>query len=125
MLRTRLAAAFVGFAVLTSPGLHAADKPGAVALTTLDGMPTTLDAVRGKAATVIVFLSGECPVSNSYVAPLNDLAKAVGDKGVAVLAVCPTDDPADRVTKWAAEFKVGVPVYLDPKKEAERIHAGG
>src|SRR4051812_35494346 len=90
----------------------AAPKPAggkpvpAVALTALDGKPTDLAAARGKAATVVVFVSFECPVSTSYSATLNELAKGYGPKGVAVVAVCPTDDPREQVAKAAAPFKL-------------------
>jgi peroxiredoxin/mono/diheme cytochrome c family protein len=113
------------FAALCLAGLvYAAEKPEAgkpvpaVALINLDGQPTDLAAARGKAATVIVFVSFDCPVSTSYSATLNELAKTYAPKGVAVIAVCPTDDPREQVAKAAAPFKFAVPVLLDPKKEA-------
>ncbi|WP_439631921.1 redoxin domain-containing protein [Gemmata sp.] len=82
-----------------------------------DGTQSKLDALRGKAATVVVFVSFECPVSNSYVAGLNELARTHAEKGVAVVLVCPTDDPREAVAKAAAGFKLTVPVLLDPKRE--------
>src|SRR3954468_23564618 len=117
MVRVLFAA--VGLAALAA----AADTPNAgkpvpaVALTALDGKPTDLAAHRGKAATVVVVVSFDCPVSTSYSTTLNDLGKTYGPKGVAVVAVCPTDDPREQVAKAAAPFKLAVPVYLDPKKE--------
>ena len=42
-------------------------------------------------ALVIVFISFECPVSNSYVTPLGELAKRYADKGVVVVGVCPSE----------------------------------
>ena len=46
----------------------------------------------GKTATVVVFLSFDCPVSNSYANTLAELHKAYKDKGVGFLAVVPTDE---------------------------------
>jgi peroxiredoxin len=120
MVRVLFAAIAVGnvsFA-FTSEKPEAGRPVPAVALTALDGKPTDLAAVRGKAATVLMFVSFDCPVSTSYSATLNELGKTYGPKGVAVAAVCPTDDPREQVAKAAAPFKLTVPVLLDPRKEA-------
>lgn len=91
--------------------------PNLSLVTVGDGTPAKLDALRGKAATVVVFISFECPVSNSYVAGLNELARTHAGKGVAVVLVCPTDDTREAVAKASAGFKLTVPVLLDPKRE--------
>ena len=111
------------FSVLLAALLLPADAPAAVGkkvkavpLTVLGGTPATLDAHRGKAATVVAFASFECPVSNHYAAVLNDFAKTFAHKGVAVVVVCPSDDPREQLAKSAGEFKLAVPVLLDPKK---------
>lgn len=101
------------------------DKPEAVvgtkvsppALTNLDGKSTALDAVKGKAATVVVFAFFECPVSNSYAAGLNELARTHAEKGVNVVLVVPTDEPLAALAKVAAPFKLAVPVLHDANKE--------
>ena len=80
MIRSLLIASVFGFASIAS----AADKPEEVigtkapapTLPGLDGKPVKFDSLRGKAATVVVFVSFECPVSNSYATQLNELAKA-------------------------------------------------
>jgi peroxiredoxin/mono/diheme cytochrome c family protein len=100
-----------------TPDRHIGQTVGAVALTGLDGKPASLADLRGKAATVVVFASFECPVSNSYLAGLSDLARAHADRGVAVVIACPTDDTPAAVGKHAAEFKLAVPVVLDGKRE--------
>lgn len=107
--------------------LPQADQPAAVGkavkpvpLVALDGSPATLNALRGKTATVVVFASFECPVSNHYAAVLNDLARAVGHKGVAVVVVCASDDPREQLAKSAAEFRLIVPVVVDTKKQLAR-----
>jgi thiol-disulfide isomerase/thioredoxin len=91
--------------------------PGSVPLATLDGQPATLSAHAGKTATVVAFVSFECPVSNSYAAQLDELAKTNAEKGVAVVLVCPTDEKPEAVKKLSAGFKLSIPVLLDPKKQ--------
>ena len=88
MLRSLLAVLALGFGSVAV----AADKPSAVPLAALDGKPTTLTLHAGKAATVVVFTSFDCPVSTSHLAQLDELAKAHGAKGDVVVLVSPTDD---------------------------------
>ncbi len=95
----------------------AAEKPLSVPLTALDGKPTALAAHAGKAATVVVFTSFDCPVSASYLAQLDEFAKTRAEKGVAVVLVSPTDEKRDAVAKAAVGFKLAVPVLLDAKRE--------
>src|SRR5437016_2473281 len=95
-------------------------KAPSLTLPALDGTATKFDSLRGKHATVVVFVSFECPVSNSYAAELNELAKTHADKGVAVVLVCPTDEPREDVAKAAATAKPAVPVLIDAKKELAR-----
>lgn len=121
-----LTVAFALALTSTAGGLSAADpKPESVigakapapTLVGLDGRPADFAALRGKAATVVVFVGFECPVAKAYIGQLNDLAKAHADKGVAVVLVCPTDEPAAAVAQAAAPLKPAVPVLLDPKLE--------
>jgi peroxiredoxin len=105
---------------------HAADpkaetiigtKAPSPALTDLKGATAKFDSLRGKAATVVVFVSFDCPVSTSYFASLEELAKAHAERGAAVVLVCPTDEARETVAKSAAGFKLTIPVLLDSKKE--------
>ena len=84
----------------------------------LDGKLVEIPATGDAAATVVVFLSFDCPVSNSYASVLTDLSKGYADARRSFLAVCPTDEPAEAVKKRVAEFKLAFPVYLDPKLAA-------
>ncbi|HEY3788237.1 MAG TPA: redoxin family protein [Urbifossiella sp.] len=106
--------------LLLAAAAIAAEKPVAITFTKLDGKPAPSADVRGKKATVFVFVSFDCPVSTSYYSGLNDLAKARRDKGVSFALVVPADEPPEAIAKQAAEFKLTIPVYLDPKKEAAR-----
>jgi peroxiredoxin/mono/diheme cytochrome c family protein len=105
---------------------QAADSPESVigsklpnvALTGLDGKAVALETVLGRSATVIVFASFECPLSNSYATQLNELAKDLAAQGVKVVLVCPTTESPEAVAKAAeTAFKPVMPVLLDPKKE--------
>src|SRR5262249_22797957 len=86
-----------------------------------DGTSVGLYDLKDKKAVVVVFLSFECPVSNSYAPLLVDLARNYAERGVAFLGLCPSQEetPAD-VAKRAQEFKLPFPVYKD-----ERLVAAG
>src|SRR5579872_2722416 len=96
---TRLFAVFLVTAlVVTAP---AADLPpneklntriADVTLADATGKPISLVDTKDKKAAVIVFVSFECPVSNSYAPVLAELAKAYQPKGVRFLAVNSSDD---------------------------------
>jgi peroxiredoxin len=89
------------------------------------GKAITLAGLQGKKATVVVFLSFDCPVSTSYSQPLADLAKAYADKGVAVVGLCPCEEDAATVAKQAAEFKLPFPVFKDGAlAAADALQAG-
>lgn len=88
-------------------------------LADLDGRRWSLQADAGKKATVLVFLSFECPVSSGYSQPLNDLARKFQEKGVAVIGIVPgANSSAAEVAKQAGEYKVAFRVLLDPKFDA-------
>jgi hypothetical protein len=78
-----------------------------------------LREARGEKATVVVFLSFDCPVSNSYAQPLADLATAYRERGVAFVGVCTNPDltPA-QVAKHVREFQIPFPVYKDERTVA-------
>jgi mono/diheme cytochrome c family protein len=66
-------------------------------------------------ATVVMFLSFDCPVSNSYAASLAELAKEYAPKGVTFIGLCPTDAAAAEVANQAKDFPIGFPVYKDER----------
>jgi peroxiredoxin len=69
--------------------------------------------VAGAKATVVVFLSFDCPMSVSYLKPLGDLSKAYRDKGVNLIALCPCDDSAAQIAKQAKEYDLPFRVFRD------------
>ncbi|MFO0807456.1 MAG: redoxin domain-containing protein [Gemmataceae bacterium] len=87
---------------------HKIDLP----ITDADGRVQSPPVAR---ATVIVFLSFDCPVSNSYIEPLNELARTFAPQGVSFLGFCPTSVPAEEVAKQVKEYALTFPVYRDHK----------
>ncbi len=111
----------LGLAVLTLPARAAdAGQPIAdVKLIGVDGKTTNLHALKGKTV-VAVFLSFDCPVSNSYAPLLNELAKNYAGKNVAFLALAPTTDDAAGLAKQAKEFQLCFPLYRDAELKVAR-----
>lgn len=116
-------------ASISRPGF-AADKPTSepvvdklnkpitgVTVTGTDGKTAELADLQGKKGTVLVVLCFECPVSASYSEPLTEMARFYGDKGIRFLGVVPGEEPA-RIAKLAKEYKVGFPLFADPKLAA-------
>lgn len=90
-----------------------------VAFVDAAGKTQKLDDLKGKKAIVVVFLSFECPIANSYAQPLAELAKTYGARGVAFVGVCATEDEdAVQVAKHAKKFDIPFPVYRDAKYAA-------
>jgi peroxiredoxin/mono/diheme cytochrome c family protein len=80
----------------------------------LDNKPVPLTSLKDKKAIVLVLLSFDCPVSNSYAVTLADMHKQFASRGVAFAAISTSEDLAE-LKKQAAEFKYPFPVYVDPK----------
>jgi peroxiredoxin len=122
-LTCRLFAGVAAFCLLMSAGLARAGETdsksiASISFRTETGTPVAWKELQGKKATVAVFLSFDCPMSNSYASTLADLAKEYSPKGVAFVGICPCEDDAATVAKQAKEFKVGFPIYLDDKLAA-------
>jgi peroxiredoxin/mono/diheme cytochrome c family protein len=85
------------------------------------GKPWSLGDARDRKATVVVFLSFECPVSNSYAQPLAELYAAYRERGVAVVGVCPRDEgDAAKIAQLARDYKLPFPVFRDGAPDAAR-----
>lgn len=88
------------------------------------GNKVPLADLQGKKATVVVFLSFECPVSNSYAQPLVEMAKGFGKHGVAFVGIAPNQDetPAS-IAKYRKEYDVAFPIYRDEQLKAANAFA--
>ncbi len=72
--------------------------------------------LQGQRATVIVFTGVDCPVSNLYLARLNELVQEYRDRGVAFLAVnSNAGESAARVASHAREYGLRFPMVKDPE----------
>lgn len=83
-----------------------------------EGKTVALKDMQGKKATVVLFLSFDCPVSKSYSTTLAELHSAYSSKGVAFVGVVPSEEKPGIIAKTATEFKIPFPVVTDPKLAA-------
>ncbi len=120
MPRSKLAASGLLVAALLALPARAADtrvNPG-VTFTDVGGKEVSLGSVKGSKATVVVFLSFDCPISTSYCQPLSELAQTYASRGVIVLGVEGAASPRAEVAGHAREYKLSFPVFADPDQVA-------
>lgn len=89
------------------------------------GKTYRLYELENKKAIVLAFLSFECPVSNSYMAPLSEMAGEFGKFGVSIWGLTTNDDdtPAE-IAKSAKRFDLAFPVFKDERlKAADALQA--
>jgi mono/diheme cytochrome c family protein/peroxiredoxin len=94
--------------------VRAADVYPRGTLTSSQGGQTDLSGVRGAKATVLVFLSVECPISNGYVPALNALAEKYAPQGVKVVGL--NSNPGQSLRDMEShrrEYHIGFPVVKD------------
>jgi peroxiredoxin/mono/diheme cytochrome c family protein len=106
--------------VMSAAPIRAADPAPMSDLTlrAADGTSNAWKDLAGKNATIVVFLSFDCPMCTGYAKTLADLAAASAEKGVKVVGFCPTDDEPAKVAELAAEYKFGFPIFKDDKLRA-------
>jgi len=79
-----------------------------------DGKTHTLDSLKGKNGTVIVWLSAQCPVVKAYKDRINEIAAAYKDKGIAFIGI---NSNATEDLTWVksnmAEFGYQFPMLID------------
>ncbi|MEZ6109902.1 MAG: redoxin domain-containing protein [Pirellulaceae bacterium] len=109
------------FAVFPEPHSSAADSVPklretlSVPILDLQGDIYSLQQNDGGMVRVFVFLSTECPISNSYIQPLNELRKRIDAEKVQLFGVV-TDSTVKRsaVADHFKSFGLAVPVLFDP-----------
>jgi peroxiredoxin len=69
-------------------------------------------------AVLLFFVTTDCPVANSYVPEMNRIHDAYAARGVLVWAVqADTTTPDPVVAKYAADYRYGFPLMLDPRQQ--------
>ena len=107
--------------MLLVPDVMAAGKPTPInqlSFHTDAGKIVPWKDLAGEKATVVVFLSFDCPMSAGYSKPLSELAKAYSGKGVNFIGLCPCDDNAAAIAKKTKEYEIGFPVFKDTQLAA-------
>jgi peroxiredoxin len=70
----------------------------------------------GKKATVVIFISTRCPVSNAYNGRMTDLAKKYGPLGISFVGIDSNQtEPTAECASWSATAKLGFPMLKDSK----------
>ncbi len=96
---------------------------GDFALTDLDGKKWSLHAQKNR-ATVVVFLSCECPMSNGYLKPLGDLAAKYRKRGVAVVGVNANKGESPKeIAAHHREYRIAFPILKDADQAAVKALA--
>lgn len=80
------------------------------------GKAVAMKDVQGEKATVVVFLSFECPNSNAYTPTLLHVHKTFGSKGIKFVGVAEDELTADELKAKVAEYKLPFMIVVDPKQ---------
>ncbi len=73
-------------------------------------------------ATVVAFLSAECPMSNGYLPILADISTKYAKQGITVIGVFPDPEAtAAQVTAHAKEYKIPFPVFTDAEQTSVAV----
>lgn len=115
MLVVRLGVVCLLALLAASRATAAADQAIHGTLTTVDGRAVQLASEKPATATVLLFLSTECPISSGYVPTLNRLADQwKDDPRVAFYGVI-SDRSVTRnaAAKYAKEYEIAFPLLLD------------
>ena len=89
------------------------------------GREHTLASLRGKAGTVLIFVSTQCPVSNMYNERMQKIAEEYKAKGISVVGINSNKpETADEIKSHAAEKNLTFPILKDSgARVADRLGA--
>lgn len=80
----------------------------------LSGKEQTLESLKGKNGTVLIFISVQCPVSNAYNERMETLAKDLSAKGINVVGInANATESVDAVRSHAAEHNFTFTIIKD------------
>lgn len=113
-----VALAIVGSLASHAIGDEPAAGPGTFPTATLaecvTGKNVSLADARGTAATVLVCMSIDCPISNEFVATLVELSAAFKDRGVAFVGLNPNaGQELPAMADYARQHKLNFPLLQD------------
>lgn len=107
---------FVVAAHLSKAGGQQENFGEAIEISTTDGDEHRIP-VLGKTATVLVFLSSDCPIANKYAPELRRIQERFEDKGVAFLRVYgDTYHDVDEIRKHTEKYEYTMPAILDAEQ---------
>ncbi len=113
-----VAVAIAGNARTISTDVPAAPAIGATivdfTLPDTDGKDHSLNSLKGKNGTVLIFIAVQCPVSNAYNERMEKLAQDYKARGISVVGInANSTEPAADVKKHAAEHSLTFPILKD------------
>ncbi len=130
-----LATSLLAFAVVVGSGRGSANDvpaPPAIGATIedfslpdVDGKEHSLNSLKGKNGTVLIFVAVQCPVSNAYNERMEKLAQDYKARGVNVIGInANSTEAADAVKAHATQKHLTFPILKDPgNKIADRLGA--
>ena len=118
-----LTIALVAIAIAANARAFSTDVPAAPAigativdftLPDADGKDHSLNSLKGKNGTVLIFIAVQCPVSNAYNERMEKLAKDYKARGINVVGInANSSEDAAAVKKHAAEHNLSFPILKD------------
>ena len=123
-----------GFVIAGSARTMDSDIPAAAAigstiedfkLPDAEGKEHSLNALKGKSGTVLIFMAVKCPVSNAYNERMEKLAQDYKARGINVVGInSNVAESGDDVKTHAVSNKLSFPILKDPgNKIADRLGA--
>ena len=124
----------IGFAAVAGSGRTSNDLPAPPAIGTMiddfklpdvDGKEHSLNSLKGKSGTVLIFIATKCPVSNAYNERMEKLAQEYRAKGINVIGInSNVTEPVAEVKSHAAEKHLTFTILKDDgNKIADRLGA--
>jgi len=91
----------------------------------INGKTNSLNSLKGKNGSVIIFISAQCPVSNAYNQRMEALSKDFARRGITVIGInANSSEPVEVVKAHAAEKGLTFPVLKDAgNKIADKLGA--
>lgn len=111
--------------VLAKSFFKIGEKAPSFTLTSINGEPVSLDALRGKV--VVLGLFHICEPCMMQGTNLQKVYEATQGKDVAVVGVNSSGDSKKAVVEFLSQFpvKVTYPYLIDPKKTTDKLYGGG